>query len=41
MVFGIDPDSLASLELSDFQAYFRLGRVTFTVGRTLARKSDA
>jgi len=40
MVFGIDPESLASLEASDFQAYFRLGRVTFTVGRNLVRKSD-
>jgi len=31
MVFGIDPESLASLEASDYHAFFRLGRVTFNV----------
>ena len=38
MVFGIDPESLASLEASDYHAYFRLGRVTFNVVRSQARK---
>jgi len=40
LVFGIDPDSIAALASNNYQAFFRLSRVTFRVAGTSAETGD-